>query len=210
MSNWCLLSFFLKKETSSNQYENMLYMSPSSRDHTGSLVLSFIPLPWCPRHHQGNMQLIYYVNESYFGVKKRRDSQKLKCIKWFSILKRRSWMFSKQKHKVPQTVGVNSHGGRRDVCCDVEVRQPQVLDNTHTTLLWLNDYLRCADCGSGTTNPHLDLFALEDGAQAGVKGSSRKHGGHWVGQVQDLLKVRGHILRMKQGEWRKVFPQRFS
>ena len=41
---------------------------------------------------------------------------------------------------------------------------------------------------------YLDLFPLEDGADARVKGGSREHGGHRVGQVQDLLEDRGHIL----------------
>lgn len=57
------------------------------------------------------------------------------------------------------------------------------------------DLLSCHCCwGRLELKAYLNLFVLEDGANAVVKRGSRKHGGHGVGQVQDLLKVRRHSL----------------
>lgn len=44
-------------------------------------------------------------------------------------------------------------------------------------------------------NTYLDLFPLEHRRNAGVKGGTREHGGNRVGEVQDLLKVRSHVLQ---------------
>lgn len=54
---------------------------------------------------------------------------------------------------------------------------------------------------------YLYLFALEDWTNAGVKGSSRKHWSNRVGQIQDLLKIRRHILwEVKQGQNPDIKP----
>lgn len=45
---------------------------------------------------------------------------------------------------------------------------------------------------------YLDLFPLEDRSNAGVEGGAREHRGNRVGEVQDLLKVRGHVLQKKE------------
>lgn len=37
-------------------------------------------------------------------------------------------------------------------------------------------------------SPHLNLFALEDVANAGVEGSAREHGGDRIRQIQNLCK----------------------
>lgn len=48
---------------------------------------------------------------------------------------------------------------------------------------------------------YLDLFSLENRSNAGVEGGTREHRGNWVGEVQDLLKVGGHVLQKRlQGQ----------
>lgn len=66
----------------------------------------------------------------------------------------------------------------------------KVPKSTDHLCLW---FLVCLE----NPSPHLYLLALEDRAKAGVKGSPREHGSDRVGQIQDLLKVRRHILRRK-------------
>lgn len=52
----------------------------------------------------------------------REDSKNVNVF-LFCYIKRSS----SKRVKVAQTVSVNSHGGSCDICCNVEVRQPQVL-----------------------------------------------------------------------------------
>lgn len=50
----------------------------------------------------------------------------------------------------------------------------------------------------GSCLPYLYLLALEHRANASVKGSTGEHGSNRVGQIQDLLKERRHILKRQE------------
>lgn len=58
----------------------------------------------------------------------------------------------------------------------------------------------------GVLLSHLDLFALENATDAGVKGGARKHGGDRVRQIQNLLKHRCHFLQRSNMHEQEVHP----
>lgn len=87
---------------------------------------------------------------------------------------------------------MHSHCRGGDVSCDIEIRYPKVL-RAHKTQTGFNYTLRHPGAGLSvflqfnlfiysigaaiaTTSSHLNLFALEDVADAGVEGGARKHG----------------------------------
>lgn len=88
----------------------------------------------------------------------------------------RSWQWRGWKQK-------KKHNTERHVSCDFA-----------RNVLYAHD----ASCWClKRSSPYLYLFVLEDWANAGVEGGSRKHGGNWVCQIQDLLKVWSHTLKKK-------------
>lgn len=74
--------------------------------------------------------------------------------------------------------------------------------STYALPFWFTSGIKMAvqaQCFDGENteweNTYLDLFPLEYRSNAGVKGGTREHRGNRVGEVQDLLKVRSHVLQ---------------